>query len=406
MLKRYSGVRSVAALLICVFAGADASARAGELFDAAEAQRRVEAARRAANPKRPETVVMETRPAGRRYRSQVDVKLVGRAANADWGMTREGNATFAATLAYQSHIVANDGAVVVEERRYETLTTALVVTADRVKFDFLNPRAVRDGAMALLALESPTTAIATRKALGWILDELGVELGDNDIAFNERVVLSKKDGELFSELRIDGLAGKTVRIVYANDGGGIREITPVDCEISPEEERLIRQGCYLFDAAFLDDGVRRVGDRWPVSAGVFGNLLNGVAEGEPTGKLQFERRPDVERTDAAGQTRDQVVLAIDRDATGEIRFQQIVERENGYHYEEAGTLRGLEGAAYFVRAPGEGGAEAEMYLHQLEAKGLAELNVRSRDHLLFQARFSAAPTAELRYLCFPLEAVE
>ncbi len=381
-----------------------AAARPAGAMDEAGALARAEAAARAANPKRPEAVVMETRPVGKTYLTQVDVKLDGRAAREDWGLGGEGNVTFGATLAYRSRILANDGAVVVEERTYQPLAAALVVRLDRLRFEFVNPRRARDAMLALLAAELPGAAGGARLALDWVLGELGVEIDDTGLAFNEVTVLKKNNKDVYAALRLDSLSGKTFRIRYRNDGTGIEHILPVDCEMLPAEEKMIRAGCYLFDAAFLDNGQRRVGDRWSVPAAVFGNLLAGTLEGDPAGELQLVRRPDQTRNDAAGVPRPHVILELDRDATGEIALRQVVRHDDGHEYEETGRLAGLEGTARFVHIPRDGAVPAEIYLHQLEARGLADVAAVSQDHLLFKARFAARPTLELRYLSFPIDA--
>lgn len=377
----------------------------GLALDAGDAMKRAEDDLRLANPIRPKQMVMETRPAGRSYLTQVNVKLEGRASHADWGLGGGGNVTFAASMAYKSDILENDGLTVVERRAYQTMAGTLVAGVDRMRFQFLNPRMARDTLIYFLASEWPGAAPAANRAMDWILGELGVTLTEKDIQFNEKIILTRKDRQLFVSARLDSIAGKTFLITYRNDGTGIQTVEPeYGAAMLPEEERLIRGGCYLFDAAFLGDEVRKEGDRWTINAGVFGNLLAGALHGQPTGQLGLVRRPDQRRPDATGEVRDHIMLEIEPATTADVTLRQLVRREQHMTYEESGKIRGLTGQAQFIHIPADEKTNrpTEMYLHLLRAKGLADLQTRSRDHLLFEARFEASPTVEIEYLSFPV----
>lgn len=175
---------------------------------------------------------------------------------------------------------------------------------------------------------------------------------------------------------VESLEGKQFRVVY-EDGKGVVELTPVNCDLTEEERDFLMGLSVVSDAYLLPDEQSRVGDTWSVPAEALVEFLPPDWHGRPRGQVIIRRVKDFKQGD-----HQYARLEI---ASGSL---EVVATDSAEERIGAFTPRGwLE---YNI---------TQGHVAKAEWRGTANMHRVSRNHLLFEARFQAALQFWQTYSC-------
>jgi hypothetical protein len=260
-------------------------------------------------------------------------------------------------------IEKNDGKRIVEVRTFVDCKAVKVTSTVEISFRNLAP-----GLMFLSNLFlGDNTLVGTAVALGldavrgWITHGIQRELD----ARNTKV-----------RGAIDGLTGKKVRIVF-EDGKGVVELTPIDCSLTKEQQDFLLAAAVVTDAYWLPDVESRPGQTWSVPGEALSDLVPPSWKAVPEGSLTIRRERDFER-----DGKQYALLRLER---GSVTVNATDARRS-----RLGSLTPEGSLEYNI-------TDGHVSKAELTAKG--SIQEVSRDHLLFESRFEAAPKVRMTYSC-------
>lgn len=311
-----------------------------------------------ANPDR----IKESVQAGKTYRTTVKTGFQCRVEDKDWGLNTVTNLIFVAEFVVERQIESNDGNRIVELRKFETARCAKFLTElEGVDYDLGT-----GGSLLLIGMESivPGTIeslVVTKPIFQAALRYVGQR------EFDESSVKGRA--------QIDGLTGKTVRIVYEN-GKGVVELTPINCTLSEDEKYMLFSTAVVSDCYVMPDVQIKVGGTWSVDGAEFAGYFSSW-KGIPSGIVTVVREADQNK---AGKSL--ASLRVDKgviDLNGSDRNTSRVGRltPNGrLHY-----------------------SLDERFIQSATFHGDMIVETCSKDHILFEAKFKSRPKLDILYEC-------
>ncbi|MGN0821148.1 MAG: hypothetical protein ACI4OX_05135 [Akkermansia sp.] len=314
------------------------------------------------------------RQEGKTYVSAVVGKVEGTAMKSDWGIQGQANFVYFYSMQSTGKILSNDGLNITEERTFSNVSEQVIINDGWIGFD-LPPQGVAALAAAIsVCLEvDPRISfplahfISKAKISKKMLEKLNFNV--NKLAEQATMMTRLKGGKL--------LEGKTVKIDFT-DGLGITKITPVNCELTQEEEDVIKRTNFVMDHYIMPEKEVAVGKRWTVDSSVFAGLLDPRMKGRVMGEVTIERVLDAP---LKGKYARRVRLS-----DGNIEFTPPSQTE-----QVDGSVSNVRGQCTI---PSDLGVVTAATI-----TGIAEYKSVSKDHLLFAAKMSVAPKFEVRYEC-------
>ncbi len=328
--------------------------------------------------------VRESLKEGRTYITTTRGTVVMRATDKDWGLTSVCTVNYHFTATIERTIEKNDGLEITELRYFkEVKSLKLDTTLQSARLDLGPAGDLLIGGMSLLINPAATPLLfgAKKKVEGSELSGVLKALGAESALVN-RFMASDPSAKMFTSAA--SLQGKKVRLVYRNDpdgtGRGVRSVTAVEGEMTEDERAFHMASSVLSDALIFPNTGLLIGDSWPVDGSDLIGLMDPTLLAHTKGTVQFERGPD-----QAGLPGKAGRFATLKATSGEITFHQFdAKAEQFGHFRPTGTL-------YY--------SLTDDYIVKGTLKGSGRMTVRSRDHMLFEARTDREPEIQVDYQC-------
>ncbi|HEV7406341.1 MAG TPA: hypothetical protein VGO11_25555 [Chthoniobacteraceae bacterium] len=339
-------------------------------------------------------ILQELRKAGKTYHSSVVGKVSGKGEKQDWGL--HGAAYFTYFYGYESdgHIISNDGNTVVEDRSFKKVKETLLVSSYEIGIELgESPNKflgwLQSMVSAIGGKDAGEVVQPVREVVGAVSHfRLPISSGFVDSARQSgifKTLPSLDPKKIESEMRLFAtgtdqllLENKKVRITFEN-GRGIRELAPIDCELSAKEGDVIRRANFVLDHYIFPDGPKSPGESWEIDSSAFAGLLDPRLAGQASGKTVVVRQPDF--VDAQNAVAKRL----------RIREGNLTVRDVRAKAEITGELHGLRGN-FLV-------PEKDGVISSATVSGTATYQNVGTDHFLFQAQMSVTPVFEIRYVC-------
>ncbi len=314
--------------------------------------------------------IKETYPPGSRYRLVGKVALRGRASDKDWGVETVENLCYAGEVEVVRTIEKNDGTTLVETREFRRARTVSVFAhledvrvdlgpAGALILDLLDLYTGQLGQYSAINGASAKSLLQTIPGIQALADKLSTDEATKVVAF------------------VDRLQGKQVRITYVN-GQGVTTLTPLNGSLDADEQGFLLSVASLSDAYALPDLHSQEGQEWTVDAQQLVPILDPTLRARATGLVGVRQGPIV--TENGKHTTTLAVLsgsAVELVATDQ-------ESETLAHWYPQGTLV----FSFDDKIVTEGHLSGHIQLQQ-----------RSTNHILFEARHTLEPDYQVTYSC-------
>jgi hypothetical protein len=339
-----------------------------------------------APPVRDEVRVRDTLKPGRTYLVKTQLAFSMRGTDHDWGIV---NTTYTinymAEAEIERYIESNDGKTIVERRTFKRVSSGKIDTK-------LEDMSIKLGSTGEFVLGA--TALINPQAFFFAsMAKNGLD-GRNLAPLLESIGLGKsyvddivqRDPTIRAVTRAGSLQGKTVKLRYNNDEEGDVQVTAEDGgSLSADEQRFLTSSVLLSDALiFPDIGVKK-GESWPAKGMYFSGLIDPSLLARTEGTVTLERGPDVKPVGHPGQKQECVQINF---VGGELSF-----RESNRKAEQVGHCQPDTRESKLIYSP-QDSIFIEAFL-----KGRGKLTIRSKDHILFEARSDREPELTIRYTC-------
>jgi hypothetical protein len=193
----------------------------------------------------------------------------------------------------------------------------------------------------------------------------------------------KRDPRIQAVTSAGSLEGKTVRLIYKNDEEGDVQVIPVKGTLTVDEQRFLASSVLLADSLIFPDMGVKQGEHWKADGMYFIGLIDPSLMARTEGKVELMRGPDVKPPARSGQKQECVQITV---VGGELNF-----RESNAKAEQVGFFRPQEGEMIF--------SPQDQIFIQGHLKGRGKLTIKSKDHILFEARSDREPELTIHYSC-------
>ena len=307
--------------------------------------------------------VREVLKEGRTYRGTLTFGMEAKTVEKDWAVSEVLNTAYGGQATISRKIEENTGSRVIEIRTFDRIAvTLLATTVEDVSFDLGGFGTAAALVMQYVEPGSPVV-FATVAPMAEALLESG-----SQAYVNERNAVTR--GQL------DELTGKSVRITYI-DGEGVTALEPVGCTLTKDEAAFLGATAVLSDCYLLPKGMKP-GDTWDVSGRqMAGMLMDPTWRGVPSGTLEARRNADestpfgpravVEITDGT--------IEIDTSDNADLSLGTMTPR---------GTMKVSRNEGHVTRG---------------DLTASATINIKSKDHILFESSFKTDPRFMIEYEC-------
>lgn len=330
-----------------------------------------------------EVRVRESLKPGRTYLINTRMTFSMRGTDKDWHVvTSTVTVNYAANAEIERKIVSNDGRTIVEERTFKKVQSGKVET-DLESFR-IDLGATGDFLLGGIAILQPEALLAATSAKNIIeKNDLSKLFKATGLAqsFVDDVV--QRDPRMRAITSAGSLQGKTVRLTYTNDAKGEVRVEAVKESLSVDEQRFLASSVLLADSLiFPDMGVKK-GEKWQADGLYFIGLIDPSLMARTEGQVELMRGPDKKLPAASGQKQECVQISV---VGGELNFH-----ESNAKAEQIGFFRPQEGEMVF--------SPQDQIFIQGHLKGRGKLTIKSKDHILFEARSDREPELTIHYTC-------
>lgn len=332
-------------------------------------------------PPKDEVRIRETLEEGKTYEARSNFKMKMRTSHKDWGAGVVVNVHYEGFARIQRHIEKNDGRYIRELRTFSEVKTATLETAlDDLQVDL---GVAGDLALLTAAAFNPKVAMAGKIArnmvegrnLAPVLSMLKLDKTLVDQCL-------KRDPRMRVMTQVEQLQGKQVRLTYDVKNPDFVTPEPVVGTFTEDELRFLGSSVLYADALLFPDLEIKKGERWSVNGMCFIGLLDPSMLIRPEGEIWLKR--GLEDQLVAGKKERCVPILFDR---GELTFKECDRKA-----EQSGTFR-PETTSRMVYSP------QDKVIIEAELKGKGRINIKSRDHLLFERVTDAVPDITIQYSC-------
>lgn len=313
------------------------------------------------------TRIQQTYQPGRTYRSVLQVSVNARATHKDWGINTDSYMQFISETEIERKILSNDGTTIVLEQEF-TRARTIAVSSELSRVRIALP-GVAQGVLDLVG------GYAASLPPGWT--EVSIRAADQILStrpvLNALQALSE-DPTAQARLFLDSLEGIRVRITYVN-GKGVTAIQPLHGELSDDIMNMIRTTSIISDAYVLPDLSSRPGDVWTIHGPDMLPIMDPSLRAAAMGRLTARRGND---GGTAAQPTAEVLLD-----DGVVEFRAA-----------DGT-----GAFLILWAP-QGNMTFDFtdnIVTYAELGGQLDVEKRSTDHWIFEARWAVEPEYKVMY---------
>jgi hypothetical protein len=327
--------------------------------------------------------VRESLKPGRTYRVITRLAFNMRGTDHDWAVLNSViTVNYMADAEVERKIESNDGKTIVELRTFKRVFSGKLNTdLESVRID-LGPAGdfLIGGVTAFRPEALPVVAGARQLIEGPNFSNLLKITGLGQSFLDDMV---NRDPRIRAVTSMGGLQGKTVRLVYKNDEEGDVQVVPVEGALTTDEQRFLASSVLLSDSLIFPDARVEKGDTWEADSMYFIGLIDPSLMARPEGKLRLARGPDILPPARSGQRQKCVQINV---VGGELNF-----RESNRKAEQVGFFRPQKGEMVF--------SPQDQIFILADLIGRGKLTVRSRDHILFEARSDREPEMKIHYEC-------
>lgn len=311
-------------------------------------------------PERIQDVLQE----GKTYEVITTAEIYGPVREKEWGFQTTVYLAYRAEMQMRRTIEKNDGRQVIELRTIVNARMIKATSTVEVRFAPTEPGFLVLGFLDLLLTGGRIMALASQV--------IAPVCSGMESAVQQRI----NDQNTRVKAMLDSLSGKTVRITY-EDGKGVVELQPVDCDLTKEERDFLFASAVITDAYLLPNKESKPGDVWEVDGAAFTDLLPPSWRGRARGKISIKRGDDFEENGKKYARLTCYYGTIEIDATDQSSAR-------------LGSLTPRGDLKYNI---------TDGHIESADLKAEGSIEQASRDHLLFETRFETSPEVRLTYFC-------
>ena len=320
--------------------------------------------------------VRQTLKPGKTYQTTLRGILKTRGTDTSWGIEKRVFIHYVFEAQIDREILENDGQTIVEHRHFRDVRSVKIDTELedlRLRLD-----AVTGSGLILMVIGyffpeayaiKTVDGVSTAPALKF-LKGFGVDAAD----------LTGVKGKVFKMFgQVDGLKGKSVKLVYWNkeERAGVIRLVPLEGGGMTEEEQFLHHHSAVLSDALIFPEKKEIGQSWKVAGNNFSNLIDPGLRAAVRGELAFSRLAN-KKLDG----KDVYVLLSEG---GRLELESFDSTE--------GRLGWFEPRGEMLYSPDD------QIIVKAEMSGKGVLERVSRTHLLFKTEMKQTPDMSISYSC-------
>lgn len=308
--------------------------------------------------------VKEVLQAGKTYVVVLKGGFNATCEDTDWGVTQVVNLGYLMESQMTRKIESNDGRRITEVRTFDKVHCVKVLAeVESVSINLGMP-----GKILIQGLDYLEPGLGTGI-------QAAVPTAEKFLKFGAQKALDNNSVKAFAY--VDGLQGKSVRLVYDDQEAQVISVTPLNGDLDPDQLAFVRESTLAADCYIMPNTKSKPGDSWTMPGGAFADFIDPTMKRIPTGTINLTRGADTKHGDKT--------FAMLEVKSGTL---QLLSTESGKH--TVGTFSPRGKLEYNI---------TDGYTENGDLKADMSYEELSTNHILFQAKLRFRPTVEMNYHC-------